>query len=312
MNNGDYITGELKKLQFGILSFKTDDMGTLRIQWEKIRHVISKDYFEIELQDGRTFYGSLDTTYSRRQILIGGYTPNKSVFRDFVVSITPIKETFWDILDGYIRLGINFTKASQIGQLSFGLYGKYRTKIFYTELNVNSVITTTNEQPTSRKQDIYLNYRRFMKAKWFYAGFVGAEENTELGIQLRTTLGGGFGSNFIQDNRHWLLGIAGLTINREWYIDSTEATNNIEALFSGQYQMFIYDAPKVSFNTTLNFLPSVTNFGRIRSNFDIDMDWEIFIDFYWVLSFYFNYDNKPTTTASETDFRIETSFKYEL
>jgi len=76
--------------------------------------------------------------------------------------------------------------------------------------------------------------------------------------------------------------------------------------------MFIYDAPKVSFNTTLNFLPSVTNFGRIRSNFDIDMDWEIFIDFYWVLSFYFNYDNKPTTTASETDFRIETSFKFEL
>ena len=27
---------------------------------------------------------------------------------------------------------------------------------------------------------------------------------------------------------------------------------------------------------------------------------------------YFNYDNKPTTTASETDYRIETSFKYEL
>ena len=86
----------------------------------------------------------------------------------------------------------------------------------------------------------------------------------------------------------------------------------IEALLSGQYQIFIYDAPKVSLNTTLNLLPSVTNFGRIRSNFDIDLNWEIFIDFYWVLSFYFNYDNKPTTTASETDYRIETSFKYEL
>ncbi len=51
MNNGDYITGEVKKLQFGILFFKTDDMGTLQIEWEKVMHVISKDYFEVELQD---------------------------------------------------------------------------------------------------------------------------------------------------------------------------------------------------------------------------------------------------------------------
>lgn len=312
MNNGDYITGEVKKLEFGILNFKTDDMGTLKIQWEKVMHVISKDYFEVELQDGRVFYGSLDTTYSRRQMFVKGYNMEKTIFRVYVVSITPLKETFWDILDGHVRLGISFTKASQIGQLSFGLNGKYRTKIFYTELNANSVITTTGNQPTSRKQDIYITYRRFMEAKLFYAGFAGAEENTELGIQLRAMLGGGFGSNFIRDNHHQLLGIAGLTINREWYIDSTEATNNIEALFNGQYQIFIYDAPKVSLNTSLNILPSVTNFGRIRSTVDVDLDWEIFIDFYWVLSFYFSYDNKPTTTASQTDYRIETSFKYEF
>ncbi|NNJ53433.1 MAG: DUF481 domain-containing protein, partial [Ignavibacteriaceae bacterium] len=65
-------------------------------------------------------------------------------------------------------------------------------------------------------------------------------------------------------------------------------------------------------NTSLNVFPSITNFGRIRTDFNVDLDWEIIIDFYWVLSFYFNFDSKPTTTASKTDYRFETSFKYEL
>ena len=45
MNNGDHITGEIKKLQFGIVTFKTDDAGTLSIQWDKLKHLISKDDF---------------------------------------------------------------------------------------------------------------------------------------------------------------------------------------------------------------------------------------------------------------------------
>ena len=57
---------------------------------------------------------------------------------------------------------------------------------------------------------------------------------------------------------------------------------------------------------------SRSNFGRVRSNLDIDVDWEIFLDFYWELAFYFNYDNKPTSNASQTDYRFETAFKYEL
>jgi len=312
MNNDDHITGEIKRLELGILVFKTDDAGTINIKWKKVKSIKTENIYEIELEDGRVFYGSIAPASDEGMLLIQGVTLESKLFMKYMANITRIKDSFWDILDGYVRLGISFTKASQVGQLSFGLNGKYRTRIFYTELNANSVITTTDKQTTSRKQDIYISYRRFMEAKWFYAGFVGAEENTELGIQLRATLGGGFGNTFIQHHHNWLLGIAGLAINREWYIDSTEATNNLEAILIGQYQLFIYDAPKVRLNTSLNFFPSVTNFGRIRSNLDIDLDWEIFIDFYWVLSFYFNYDNKPTTTASETDFRIETSFKFEL
>ena len=310
--NGDRITGEIKSLQTGLLNFKTDNMGTIDIEWIKIDKIWTDNIFEVELVDGRTYYGSIEPGNDSGTLLVKGVTLETRLFMEYIVKITRIKESFWDILSGYIKLGVSFTKASQIGQLSFGFNGKYRTKVFYSELNANSVITTTKDKSTSRKQDIFLTYNRFLENRWYWAGIIGAEENTELGIKLRTSFGGGIGNNFIQTNVNWLGGLAGLTLNREWFIDSTEAKYNIEGLLNGNYQLFIYDHPKVSLETILNIYPSITNFGRIRSNLDVNLDWEIFLDFYWVLSFYFNYDNKPTSNASESDYRIETAIKYEL
>ena len=312
MQNGDHITGELKRLEFGILVFKTDDIETINIKWNKIKSVQTNNIYEVELVDGRVYYGSIEPGKLDGTLLIKGVTLESRLFMKFIVKITRIKESFWDILSGFVKLGFSFTKASQIGQLSFGFSGKYRTKDFYAELNANSVVTTTKQEPTSRKQDIFLTYNRFLENRWFWAGRIGAEENTELGIQLRTSFGGGAGFNIIQTNKNFLNTLAGLSLNREWFIDSVEARNNLEGLISSNYQIFIYDHPKVSLETALNIFPGLTDFGRVRSNFDVNLDWEIFLDFYWVVSFYFNYDNKPTGNASQSDYRIESSIKYEL
>lgn len=312
MQNGDHITGEIKRLEVGILVFKTDDMETISIKWDKVESIQTNNIYEIELQDGRVYFGSIRPGDIEGSLLVKGVTAENRLFMPFIVKIIRIKESFWDILDGYIRLGASFTKASKVGQLSFGFKGNYRTKIFLAELTANSVNTTTNKEQTSRKQDITFSYRRFLESKWFWGALLSAEENTQLGIQLRTTIGGGIGRYFLQTNINWLNGLAGLTLNREWYRDSTQAVNNVEALLNGEYRLFIYDHPKVGLSTSLNVLPSITNFGRVRSDLNVDLDWEIIIDFYWVLSFYFNFDNKPTSSASQTDYRFETSFKYEL
>ena len=48
MRNGDTLTGEVDVLERGRLRFKTDDMGTLDIEWDKVRHVTAGATFEIE------------------------------------------------------------------------------------------------------------------------------------------------------------------------------------------------------------------------------------------------------------------------
>jgi len=310
--NGDKITGEIKSLQTGLLNFKTDDMGTINIEWIKIDNIRTDKIFEIELVDGRTFYGTIEPGSIEGTLLVKGISTDTRLFMKYIVKITRIKESFWDILSGYVLLGFSFTKASQIGQLSLGVSTNYRTKTYYAELNANSVITTTKREPTSRKEDIFLTYNRYLESRFFWAGLIGAEENTELGLQLRTSLGGGAGLNVIQTNKNLLSTLVGVSLNREWYTDSTESKNNIEGLVTGNYQLFIYDHPKISFQTSVRIFPGFTDFGRIRSSLNSYLDWEIFLDFYWVLSFYFTYDNKPAFTGSETDYRFEFSIKYEL
>lgn len=57
--NGDRFTGEVKKLQYGKLQFKTDDAGTIYIKWNKIARLTAKAFFEVETEDGSVYFGSL-------------------------------------------------------------------------------------------------------------------------------------------------------------------------------------------------------------------------------------------------------------
>ncbi|MEJ2196718.1 MAG: DUF481 domain-containing protein [Ignavibacteriaceae bacterium] len=312
MNNGDHYTGEIKKLKFGIVTFKTDDAGTLSIKWDKIKHLISKNIFEVQVQDGRAYYGALDTTYSVRQMVVKSKDQTKFLFKIYIVEITPIKDTFWDILDGYVKIGFNYTKGSATGQFTLGGNTKYRTRHRNLELNLNSIISFQKQKESSRKQDLTLYYQRFLKHKWILSSSTGLEQNTELGIELRALINLGGGYTLIQSNENYLYTVMGLSLNREAYTDTTQSVTNLEGLISSQYQLFIYDHPKASLNTNMNIYPGLTDWGRIRINYDITLSWEMILDLYWDLSGYYSYDNKPTSGASSNDYGINTSFKYEF
>ncbi len=312
MNNGDHITGEIKKLQFGIVTFKTDDAGTLSIQWDKLRHLISTDIFEVDLVDGRIYFGSLDTTYSVRQMVVRGKERPKYLFKKYVVKIVPIKETFWDILDGYIKLGFNFTKSTETGQFSLGGNAKYKTRHGNTELNLNSIISFREDLQTAKRQDLTLTYQKYLEHKWFLGTSVGLEQNTELGIQLRAITNVAAGYGIVQSNKDLFYGMLGLSINRENFIEKTDGATNLEGLVSLNYQFYIYDSPKASLSTDIVAFPGLTDWGRIRVNYNVTLSWEIIIDLFWELSGYYSYDNKPTSGASSDDYYINTAFKYEF
>ena len=63
--NGDRITGEVVQLQRGRLEFKTDDAGTLYLEWDKLVSVVAARVVEVVTSDNRRFVGMLATAAPR-------------------------------------------------------------------------------------------------------------------------------------------------------------------------------------------------------------------------------------------------------
>ena len=57
--NGDRFTGEVIQMRQGKLEVKTDDAGTLSIEWDKVASVSTADQYEITLIDGTRLLGRL-------------------------------------------------------------------------------------------------------------------------------------------------------------------------------------------------------------------------------------------------------------
>ena len=105
--NGNAVTGEVKSLDFGVLKYSTDSMGTVSIDWEDIVSVSSQQYHQIELPDGTRFYGQLLPTENPHTVRVVTAS-NEYVFQTAeIVRITPIeaKASFVERLDGSFSLG---------------------------------------------------------------------------------------------------------------------------------------------------------------------------------------------------------------
>ena len=63
--NGDRITGEIVRLTRGRLEFKTDDAGTLYLEWGKLWSVVTMRTVEVMTADGSLFLGSLGQAADR-------------------------------------------------------------------------------------------------------------------------------------------------------------------------------------------------------------------------------------------------------
>ena len=312
MSNGITVIGEIKKMQFGQLTFKTDDMGTLSIKWNKVIHLISKYTFEINTQDGKLLLGSLDSSSVEGEIIIKNEKDTIKVLAIHIVDIAPIKSSFWDRNSGSVSAGVNYVKSTTIGQLNITFANTFRSEKWISNSNVNSVFSFQENEQTSKNQNLSITLERELPKKWIAGATLGFEQNTELGIQLRSSIIPMGGYIFKQSNTRAFWGVMGLSFNIESYTDTSESSFNIDGYTQLQYQIFVYDDPKISLNTYANIYPGLTDWGRIRSNFYIDLDWELLHNFYWALTFTFNYDSKPTGNAATNDYQLSSSLKFKF
>ena len=312
-HNGDRLTGEVRSLSRAELNLNTDATGTIGIEWDKISKVISNQSMQVEIDTGTRYFGQLVEAAVDGRIVVSTNDGAKELNNDRVVLITPIEERRIDALDVDVSLGYNFTKATGVKQATMGLDADYRTRLRIYSLRSSAVVSDSDEQESSKRASAVIDYKRLWNNRWFTNFNIGLEQNDELGVDLRTTIGGGGGRFLIQNNHTLLTMQGGLLIARENNAGDSDTVDSLEGSFELHWDWFLFDSPELDWSTKLQMFPSLTDIGRLRVNFDTGLQWEIYNDLNWGFTFYSSFDNRPASDdASKSDYGVDTKFTYEF
>ena len=162
------------------------------------------------------------------------------------------------------------------------------------------------------KQDIGYRYQLFYKKRVYNALDLRWEQNTELGIDSRLISTLSIGYNPLENNFHVFSIEIGGSGNNETTTEGN-SSYNMEGLIRLKYDLFIFANPKIFINIQSETFPSFTVDGRIRSNLDAKITWEVFNDFTLSMSYWFNSDSKPANTdALNFDWGTTTSIGYKF
>jgi len=320
LTNGDRVTGEIKLLNHGKLEVLTDSIGIIYVEWNDISRLESEHQFQFERTDGTRLTGSILKSADHQAITVIGELETIHFDHDNVVRISQIEDTFWEGLNGSLTMGYSFTKASDVAQGNLGFSATHRTEVRSWTLEGSTIITSDQADENTQRSALNLRTTRFLNNRWFNTYLLGFESNDELRLDLRSSLGAGIGRYLVQTNTSELSlmgGIVGTAENLNPEDDGDPSTssessqNNIEGMFGIDYSRYVFDDPTVDLTARLYAFPSITQSGRTRAQFDINLRWELIADLFWDLSYYNTYDSDPPSgSVSTNDYGIVTSVGY--
>jgi hypothetical protein len=186
--NGNVLTGDFKKMAYGVITWKMEGMGTISMEEVKVNTIISKKQFEIKMKDGSVHYGAMDSSMVDRKVNILTENRRELVNIEDIVEIYPIRRSFWMRTSGNFSFGVNYSKGSNIATLAFSGDLSYRKKKSYFNFNWDNNNTFQSDSLSSSNINTVFGMQRLLKKKWSAAVSVGASQNSELGTKLRLAL----------------------------------------------------------------------------------------------------------------------------
>jgi hypothetical protein len=298
IRNGDRITGEVKSLSRALLKYSTDDLGTIYIEWDKVVRISSKATFEVQLNTGEKYYGTLGRA-PNGWVSLGADT--LSLFH--IVAITPIRQRLLDRVDGYLDLGFSLQKANKTIQVTSGAKVLYRGPRSETALEISTFHEDREDALATTRLTTDVTERYLVGNLWSAGLAVGYERNEELDLagRVRATA---FGARTISRSNHaefWAM--AGPVITRERYFSTDSASVSLEGLVAAAFNAFRYDSPKLNASVTSQLFPSFSIQGRVRWQNDLRLSYELVKDFMVTATLFDSFDNKPQSEgAAKNDY----------
>ena len=310
MKNGDRMTCEVKGLDAGVLYVSFDYIdGTASVDWSKVARLESTQLFVVKTEDGSVYSGTIRTpeTSGGRPVriqVVDTKMKETEINRSQITTLIATSDKFWERFNGAINFGITYSKGNQSTQFSLGSQTAYVRERWNAQASYDSNLTSSTGASTSTRNSFGTSaFHLLPSKKWFFGGVGDFLQSSEQGISLQSSLGSGVGRYLKNTNTTSISLIGGAAWQNTRYQQSVipASTQNLAAaLIYGDLRFFRFS--KTALNVTTVLLPAVSEPGRVRFNTNASYYVKLFSNLKWNVSFYGNWDNRPPSGFSGSDY----------
>jgi putative salt-induced outer membrane protein len=334
LKNGDRLTGTIVQTdeKGQTLLIKTELEGDVKVKWEGITSIVSTQPLHLTLKDGQTIVGTVATTDGKFNVATKT-TGEVTTAKDAVVAVrngaeqkayddqiqrleNPKLTDFWS---GVVDTGLSLTRGNS-ATLSYNLAAKaarvtkrdkisvYTTAIYSTDDTTPPSRTTAHAIRGGVRGDLNISNRTFMFA------LTDLEYDEFQNLDLRNTIGGGFGYYMIKNKKTQFNLFGGGTFMQEYYSVPLDPTNpsstsrkSGEALAGEELATTL--GPRLNWDERFSFYPNLSDTGEYRYNFDMTAATKINSWLGWQTTFSDHYISNPAPGKKPNDVLLSTGFR---
>lgn len=304
--NGDVIIGEVKSMNKSVVVIETDYSDSdFKIEWEGIKEIYTERVFIVNTTDGTRYTGTVVSS-GHNKVIVNDEDGSVELDISDIVFLDKFGNKFLDNFYASIDLGLSITKANNLTQLTVGVVAGYLQEKWKLDLYFNNLNSTQDEVEDIKRTGGGLEFRYLLAHDWYLSAAIDLLSNTEQALDLRTNGKLGAGNFIVRNNvMYWGVG-AGGAVNIESFTNDTPDRNSFEAYFGTEVHLFNVNDFRLL--TNIYAYPSITESGRWRIDYLLDLKYDIPLDFYIGLNFSFNYDNQPAVVGNDLDYVSSLTF----
>ena len=305
LKDGSFVVGDILSLSDGSdLVIDTEHMDEVTIEWDALERVRETRVVEVEFFDGRRILGRL--ALDSDELTITGNTTIK-IDPTAVYSISEVKLTFWDRLEGHTDLGINIVRGnSRVTQSRFGAGVGYDALDFEVAIDATTYLNEQLETEDTRRTTLSALYVKNLDRGWGAIGLYQLESDDQQNLDSRSLLGGAVGRRVLNSRAQRLELFAGLAFNSEDFAQASDE-ESVEGLLGTRYRL----RSGMDIDATMILFPNTEQSGRYRVQFDASSNTDLIADLDFNLTVYQRYDSEPPSGNDKNDYGLTLGLRWE-
>jgi hypothetical protein len=312
MKNGDHLTGEVKRLENGTLYVDLDYVsGSVGLDWRQVDKVQSTATYQVVLNNGNHVAGNIEKAPASEAPgkdfeITNAATVVHSAGSD-VAQIESQKKNFWHQLKGSIDFGYDFTSGNSQTTLTSDANATYLATNWEAGALFTSSFSGQSGASKTNLLESQMTAARFLNRNSFLLGLGDFLHSSQQDLNLRTTIGGGYGRYWIRTNKSQFRWITGAVYTHENFQSATSEpiNENIEALIGAQYQTYQFD--RYNLQSQLLVYPGLSDAGRVRATTKTTFTVKLTNNFYSDISFWDNFDSDPPINSKRNELGLSSS-----